>query len=84
MERQQGVTRDGSPPLLWHVIDESVLYRPYGGREVMRDQLAHLEEQAGKPNIVIQVMPFSAVGHPRFRGSARNNRIQRQDARVVL
>jgi hypothetical protein len=50
------------------VIDESVLYRPFGGRDVMRDQLLKLEKMAARPNFVIQVMRFSAMGHPGMEG----------------
>lgn len=67
MERQQALRRDG-PPLLWAVIDESVLYRPYGGKGVMRDQLSYIEEQSGDPAFVLQVAPFSATGHPGLEG----------------
>jgi hypothetical protein len=51
------------------VIDESVLYRPYGGKQVMREQLVHLEEQATKPCVIVQIMPFSATSHPGFEGA---------------
>jgi hypothetical protein len=67
LERQRAIAQD-NPPLLWAVIDEGVLYRPYGGAEVMREQLARLEEQAAMPHVVIQVMPFSTVTHPGFEG----------------
>jgi transcriptional regulator with XRE-family HTH domain len=68
MERQQAVSRD-NPPLLWSVIDESILYRPHGGNEVMREQLLSIEKQAEKPSVVVQVMPFTAVRHPGLEGS---------------
>jgi transcriptional regulator with XRE-family HTH domain len=67
LERQRAVMR-GSLPLLWAVFDESVLYRPYGGKQVMREQVEHLEEQSTKSNVVVQVMPFSAVRHPGLEG----------------
>jgi transcriptional regulator with XRE-family HTH domain len=68
MERQQAISRD-NPPLLWSVLDESVLYRPYGGKDVMREQLAHLEEQAARASVVVQVMPYTATQHPGFEGA---------------
>jgi transcriptional regulator with XRE-family HTH domain len=68
LERQQAISRD-NPPLIWSVIDESVLYRPYGGKQVMREQLEHLEEQVAKPGVIVQVMPFSATSHPGFEGA---------------
>jgi transcriptional regulator with XRE-family HTH domain len=68
LERQGDISRD-NPPLLWAVIDESILYRPYGGDEVMREQLLRVEELAEAPSVVIQVMPYSAVRHPGADGA---------------
>jgi DNA-binding XRE family transcriptional regulator len=48
----------------WFILDEAALWRVYGNTEVMRDQLAHLEELAARPNIDIQVMPFTHTRHP--------------------
>ncbi|MFC4329127.1 helix-turn-helix domain-containing protein [Streptomyces andamanensis] len=46
-------------PLLSFVMDESVLRRPYGGRDVLRGQLEHLLLMGQKPHVVIQVMPLA-------------------------
>ncbi|MFK4146870.1 helix-turn-helix domain-containing protein [Streptomyces sp. NPDC004065] len=46
-------------PLLSFVMDESVLRRPYGGKDVLRGQLEHLLLMGHKPNVVIQIMPLS-------------------------
>ncbi|WP_457462037.1 helix-turn-helix domain-containing protein [Streptomyces sp. TE5632] len=46
-------------PLLSFVMDESVLRRPYGGRDVLREQLEHLLLMGQRPNVVIQIMPLS-------------------------
>ncbi|HEX4833242.1 MAG TPA: helix-turn-helix transcriptional regulator [Trebonia sp.] len=48
----------------WFILDEAALWRVYGDREVMRGQLAHLEEVAMRPSIDIQVMPFTNTRHP--------------------
>ena len=53
------------------IIDESVLYRPYGGKEAMRVQLIHLEEAGEFPNVFIQVMPHDATEHPGLEGPLR-------------
>lgn len=45
MDRQRILERD-HPPLAWAVLDEAVLHRPIGGREMMRNQLARLLEFA--------------------------------------
>ncbi|MEI5098806.1 helix-turn-helix transcriptional regulator [Streptomyces sp. PmtG] len=68
LERQRILARE-RPPVLWVVLDEAVLYREIGGRDVMRDQLAHLLTFQGRPWAEIQVLPFSAGQHPATRGS---------------
>jgi transcriptional regulator with XRE-family HTH domain len=47
-------------PLLWYVLDESVLRRFVGGPVVMRQQLDRLLDAADSPGIVIQALPFTA------------------------
>ena len=54
---------------LWAVLDEAVLRRPLGGREVMRAQLRHLADMAARPDVTLQVVPFgsaenAAAGRP--------------------
>ncbi|WP_328360715.1 helix-turn-helix domain-containing protein [Streptomyces sp. NBC_00445] len=68
MERQR-VLRKVKPPLVWVVLDEAVLYRPMGGREVMRNQLAHLLSFRDQRRLKIQVLPFSAGEHPGLTGT---------------
>ena len=67
MDRQTVLTRD-NPPLLWCVLDEAVLRRPFGGSATMREQLKRLIELADSPNIVLQVMPFAITEHPGVDG----------------
>ncbi|MEV8396733.1 helix-turn-helix domain-containing protein [Streptomyces niveus] len=45
---------------LWAVITESVLRCEVGGADVMIEQIKHLEGMAGRPNVTIQVLPYSA------------------------
>jgi transcriptional regulator with XRE-family HTH domain len=66
-ERQALLTR-AEAPLLWVVMDETVLRRPIGGRDVMRDQLGALIEATEMPNVRLQVIPFSAGPHPAMYG----------------
>ncbi|GAA4129804.1 helix-turn-helix transcriptional regulator [Actinomadura keratinilytica] len=56
------------PPHLWVMIDEAVLRRPFGGAEVMREQLRHLAEMSRLPHVTVQVMPFAAGGYPGVGG----------------
>jgi transcriptional regulator with XRE-family HTH domain len=48
-------------PQLWAVLDESVLLRVLGSREVMRDQLAHLITMAGQPHVTVQIVPLDVT-----------------------
>ncbi|MFB7461187.1 helix-turn-helix domain-containing protein [Streptomyces sp. NPDC088337] len=48
-------------PQLWAVIDESVLLRVLGSREVMREQLGHLVAMAQRPNVTLQVVPLDVT-----------------------
>lgn len=63
MRRQQVLTRD--PPLqLRVVLDEAVLHRVVGGPEVMAGQLRHFNAIAKRPNVTLQIIPFSVGAHP--------------------
>jgi transcriptional regulator with XRE-family HTH domain len=62
MERQK-ILSGVRPPSLWVVLDESVLHRPIGGRQVHRAQLEHVLEMAERPNITIQVVPIQLSGY---------------------
>jgi transcriptional regulator with XRE-family HTH domain len=53
---------------LWAVIDEAVLRRVVGSPEVMRDQLGYLLEAMARPNLTLQVTPFSSAGHAALGG----------------
>ncbi|NSC24536.1 helix-turn-helix domain-containing protein [Streptomyces albus subsp. chlorinus] len=67
MARQKLLHR-ADPPHLWAVVDEAVVRRPFGGAEVMREQLEHLLELVRLPHITLQVAPFevtaAAAGTP--------------------
>jgi transcriptional regulator with XRE-family HTH domain len=68
---RQAIWRKENPPAGWFVIDESVLHRPFGGVQVMRDQLDNVLEMAGRRRIFVQVARFSAVNHPGTDGPLR-------------
>jgi transcriptional regulator with XRE-family HTH domain len=68
---RQGVFTKANRPLGWFVLGQSVLYRPFGGREIMRDQLIRIEEAARQPHFTIQVMRLSSVQHPGSKGPLR-------------
>ncbi|HEV3172138.1 MAG TPA: DUF5753 domain-containing protein [Actinocrinis sp.] len=62
MRRQETLERENGP-VLWVVLDEAALRRPIGGSEVMRTQIRYLIEQAGRPNVTIQLLPYSVGAH---------------------
>jgi transcriptional regulator with XRE-family HTH domain len=63
LRRQDRLTRD--PPLRFGaILDEAALHRVIGGPAVMEAQLRHLIELSKLPNVTLQVIPFSAGGHP--------------------
>jgi hypothetical protein len=56
-------------PRLWVVLDEAVLRRPIGSREIQREQVASLLEHCDHPNIRLQVIPFFSGGHAAAGGA---------------
>ena len=69
MERQDILTRD-KPPRLWSVIAEGALHMVVGSAETTAAQLEHLLTVCDRPNIVLQVLPFSAKDAPAHNGPA--------------
>jgi len=68
LERQKRLTGPDAPSL-WVILGEGVLHRQVGGPAVMRAQLAHVAEMAGRGNVTVQVLPFTAGAHPAMLGS---------------
>lgn len=63
--RQDLLDRD-PPPQLEFILGEAAVSRAVGGRGVMRHQLDKLKELAERPEISLQVLPFSEGAHPRM------------------
>jgi len=55
-------------PSFQFMLDEAVSRRLVGGSSVMRNQLRRLIEVADKPNVTVEVIPFSAGLHPGMNG----------------
>ncbi|MCL6670806.1 helix-turn-helix domain-containing protein [Streptomyces panaciradicis] len=53
--------RRADPPQLWAVVDESVLLRVLGSRDIMREQLEHLIEMAQLPHVTLQIVPLDVT-----------------------
>ncbi|WP_229402523.1 helix-turn-helix domain-containing protein [Micromonospora okii] len=62
VERQGLLTRFAAPQLSV-IINEAVLRRPVGGGTLMAEQLHQILKAAELPNVVVQVLPFSAGLH---------------------
>jgi hypothetical protein len=67
LERQRLLERD-RPPVFFVLMDEGVLHREIGSPEIMREQLEHLLDLAGRPRLFLQVVPLSARSHPGLAG----------------
>jgi hypothetical protein len=83
MARQDVLTRP-DPPWLWAVIDEAALRRPIGGVEVMRAQIKALIEATKRPNVKLQLIPFSSGGHAAMGGAFTVLRFPDQDLPDVI
>lgn len=71
LDRQQIFHQAIGRPQLWEVIPEGALRHVIGSPQIMRDQLDKLTEVAESPGVVLQVLPFSAYGHPGTNGPLR-------------
>ena len=82
MRRQQRLTAK-DPLELWAIMDESVLLRPVGGEQVMREQIAHLIDMAQLPNVNLQVCPLAKGMHTGLRGAFSILEFGPSDPRLV-
>ncbi|MFF5774842.1 helix-turn-helix domain-containing protein [Streptomyces californicus] len=83
LERQKALVSERAPA--FHaVLDEAALRRPYGEREVMRAQLRHLIDMSERPNITLQVIPFSHGGHAGESGSFTMLRFPESDLSDIV
>lgn len=66
MERQKLFER-AEPPETHFIMDEAVIRRVVGGRSVMKNQLLRLKAMAARPEVKLQIVPFSVGLYPRHR-----------------
>lgn len=59
--RRRELLQRADGPRLWAIVDESVLLRVLGSREVMREQLEYLEEMARLPHVTVQIVPLDVT-----------------------
>lgn len=68
LARQDVLARD-TPPMLWVILDEGVVRRPVGGRDVMAEQVRLLHEAAHRPTIRIEIIPAAIGAHDGLAGA---------------
>ncbi|WP_433477318.1 helix-turn-helix domain-containing protein [Spirillospora sp. CA-142024] len=78
LRRQEILARE-SPPKLIAVMEESVLMRKVGSREVMRDQCEYLLTMSERENIIVQIAPIAY-----YRGISGSFNIATQPTREEL
>jgi transcriptional regulator with XRE-family HTH domain len=67
LDRQALITRKPLP-ILSYVLEESILTRPLGGKQVLKGQLRKILDTAELRNVEIQVMPHSRETHAAAQG----------------
>ncbi|QXJ24027.1 helix-turn-helix transcriptional regulator [Actinomadura graeca] len=66
--RQARLTAD-EPLDVRFILNEAVVRRTVGGREIMREQIEHLIRLAELPNVTLQILPFAAGEHGAMHGA---------------
>lgn len=67
MKRQEVLDR-ADHPALHFIIDEAVIRRMVGGKDLMRRQISHIADVTDKRNVTVQVLPFDVGVHPGMQG----------------
>ncbi|WP_327326286.1 helix-turn-helix transcriptional regulator [Streptomyces sp. NBC_01210] len=68
LDRQKVFDRKPWPPMMNFLIEEVILHRPIGGREVLREQIRHLRRCAELPFLGLQIMPTAREKHAGLNG----------------
>ncbi|MFG2607739.1 helix-turn-helix domain-containing protein [Streptomyces sp. NPDC048514] len=66
---RQRIFEKEESPVFWMVLGAAALHQEIGGREVMREQLAHLLTFENDPRINVQILPYSVGEHAGLQGS---------------
>ncbi|MFJ3928689.1 helix-turn-helix domain-containing protein [Streptomyces sp. NPDC090029] len=62
------VLADPVTPVVWALLDELVLRRPVGGREVMAEQVRHIVQLVESRRVRVHLLPLSLGVHPLMQG----------------
>jgi transcriptional regulator with XRE-family HTH domain len=63
MKRQQLLLDRPNPPLLFFIVDEAVIRRLVGDKDLRQAQVEKLIRMADRPEVTIEIVPFSAGIH---------------------
>ncbi|MGC9536082.1 helix-turn-helix domain-containing protein [Streptomyces sp. UG1] len=61
------ILEDPVTPMVWALLDETVLRRPVASEDVMAEQIMHVVRLAETGRIRVHVMPFGVGHHPLMR-----------------
>ncbi|MEU4209947.1 helix-turn-helix transcriptional regulator [Streptomyces sp. NPDC026206] len=81
---RQALLDGPTPPWLWIILDQAVVYRVVGGRGVMRRQLAHLLALAERPHVHLQILPYESPEPIAMGGSLTILSMPKRDDVVYL
>ncbi|MFJ4012893.1 helix-turn-helix domain-containing protein [Streptomyces sp. NPDC090026] len=62
------ILADPVTPVVWALLDELVLRRPVGGREIMAEQVGHIVQLVESRRVRVHVLPLSLGVHPLMQG----------------
>jgi transcriptional regulator with XRE-family HTH domain len=68
-ERQANNLEREHPPMMSFVLDEAVLYRPFGSKSNMTKQLRRIQEVHELSHVTIDIVPLSEGATPALRSS---------------
>lgn len=68
VDRQRIFARKPWPPMMNFLLEEVILHRPTGGRDVLREQIRHLRRCAELPFLGLQIMPTERERHAALDG----------------
>ena len=61
--RRQERLDDPDGPRLWCIVDEAAFTRQVGGPKAMSELIRHIIDVSRKPNVTVQMIPFSEGAH---------------------
>ncbi|MGW6566815.1 helix-turn-helix domain-containing protein [Streptomyces sp. NPDC054975] len=68
IDRQRIFDQKPWPPMMTFLLDESILEKPIGGKDVLREQIRHLRRVAELPFLTAQVIPKNRTTHAGLDG----------------